>query len=130
MFRGKDCLPDRTRARSTGPMEYLPLYLKAVLALFVIFVLPGLLLVRVLKIDQLPLRWFAIFLGSLAVNHLAVITIAVLGVKPTTFYGSLVACFVAALIVLEVRRPNFVSVASEARSSDVFWLLFSAIAIA
>jgi hypothetical protein len=111
-------------------MEYLPLYLKAVLALFVIFVLPGLLLVRVLKIDQLPLRWFAIFLGSLAVNHLAVITIAMLGVKPTTFYGSMVACCVAALIVLEVRRPSFVSAASEARSSDVFWLLFSAIAIA
>ena len=43
-------------------MEYVPLYLKAVLALFIIFVLPGLLVVRVLKIDELPQRWLAVFL--------------------------------------------------------------------
>jgi hypothetical protein len=111
-------------------MEHLPLYLKAVLALFITFVLPGLLVVRMLKISELPLRWFAVFLGSLTVNHLAVIITALLGVTPTAVYTSMITCIVVAMIVLEVRRPNFASTASEARSSDVLWLLFSASAIA
>ena len=104
-------------------MEYLPLYLKAVLALFIIFVLPGLLVVRVLKIDELPQRWLAVFLSSLVVNHLAVIIIAMLGAKPTVFYAGMVLCLVVALIILELRRPKFSSAASEIRLSDFFWLL-------
>lgn len=111
-------------------MEYVPLYLKAVLALIIIFVLPGLLVVRVLKIDELPRRWFVVFLSSLAVNHLAVIIIALLGAKPTGFYGGMVLCFVVALIILEVRQPKFSSAASEIRLSDVFWLLVSLIVLA
>jgi hypothetical protein len=110
-------------------MEFVPLYLKAVLGLFIIFVLPGLLVVRVLKIDELPQRWLAVFLSSLVVNHLAVIIIAMLGAKPTGFYGGMVLCFVVALIILEVRQPKFSSAASEIRSSDVFWLLFSLIVL-
>lgn len=110
-------------------MEYVPLYLKAVLALFIIFVVPGLLVVRVLKIDELPQRWLAVFLSSLTVNHLAVIIIAMLGAKPTVFYGGMVLCFVVALIILEVRQPKFSSAASEIRLSDVFWLLFSLIVL-
>src|SRR4051812_12881279 len=111
-------------------MEYVPLYLKAVLALFIIFVLPGLLIVRVLKIDELPQRWLAVFLSSVAVNHLAVIIIALLGAKPTVFSGGMILCFVVALIILEVRQLKFSSAASEIRLSDVFWLLFSLIVLA
>ena len=111
-------------------MEYVPLYLKAVLALFIIFVLPGLLVVRVLKIDDLPQRWLAVFLSSITVNYLAVTIMALIGAKPMVFYGGMVLCFIVALIVLEVRQPKFSSTASEVRSSDVFWLLFSLIVLA
>ena len=111
-------------------MEYVPLYLKAVLSLFIIFVLPGLLVVRVLRIDELPQRWLAVFLSSIAVNYLAVTIMALLGAKPTVFYGGMVLCFIVALIILEVRKPKFSSAASEIRLSDVFWLLFSLIVLA
>lgn len=110
-------------------MEYVPLYLKAVLALFITFVLPGLLVVRVIKIDELPQRWLAVFLSSIAVNHLAVITIALFGAKPTVFYGGMVLCIVVGLIVLELRQPKFSYALSEIRLSDAFWLLFSLIAL-
>jgi hypothetical protein len=110
-------------------MEYVPLYLKAVLALFIIFVLPGLLVVRVLKIDELPQRWLAVFLSSLTVNHLAVIIIAMLGAKPTVVYAGMVPCLVVALIILELRQPKLLASASEIRFSDAFWLLFSLIVL-
>jgi len=95
----------------------------------IIFVLPGLLVVRVLKIDELPQRWLAVFLSSLAVNHLAVTIIALLGAKPVVFYAGMVLCLVVALIILEVRRPKFSSAASEIRLSDIFWLVFSLIVL-
>src|SRR5882757_2184528 len=99
-------------------MEYVPLYLKAVLALFIIFVLPGLLVVRVLKIDELPQRWLAVFLSSVVVNHVAIVIIAALGAKPTVIYAGMVPCLFVSLIVLELRRPKFSSAASEVRLSD------------
>src|SRR4051794_3448631 len=102
-------------------MEYVPLYLKAVLALFVTFVLPGLLVVRVLKIDELPQRWLAVFLGSVAINHLAITFMALLGARPAVFYTGMALCLVVALIILEVRQPKFSSAVSEIRLSDVFW---------
>jgi len=111
-------------------MEYVPLYLKAVLALFIIFVLPGLLVVRMFKIDEFPQRGLAVFLSSITVNHLAVTFIALLGAKPMNFYGGMVLCFVVALIILEVRKPKFSPAASEIRMSDLFWLLFSLIVLA
>src|SRR5438046_7720068 len=105
-------------------MEYVPLYLKAVLALFIIFVLPGLLVVRVLKIEEFPQRCLAVFLSSITVNHVAVTFIALLGAKPMDFYGGMVLCLVVALIILEIRKPEFSSAVSQIRLSDVFWLLF------
>jgi hypothetical protein len=111
-------------------MEYVPLYLKGVLALFIIFVLPGLLIVRMVKIDELPQRWLAVFLSSITVNHLAVTFIALLGARPTYFYAVMVLCLVVALIILELRKPKFSSAASEIRLSDVFWLFFSFIVLA
>lgn len=110
-------------------MEYVPLYLKAVLALFIIFVLPGLLVVRVLKIDELPQRWLAVFLSSLVVNHVAIVIIAALGAKPAVIYAGMVPCLFVTLIVLELRQPKSLAAASEIRSSDLFWLLFSLIVL-
>jgi len=112
-------------------MDNFPIYLKGLLALFFIFVLPGLLVVRALKVDDFPQRWFAVFLSSLLINHFTVTIIALLGVKPIEIYNAMVLCFLVALIVLEVRRPNkFARAASEVRSSDVFWLLISLIVVA
>jgi hypothetical protein len=110
-------------------MEYLPLYLKAVLALFIIFVLPGLLVVRFLKIDELPQRWLAVFLSSVVVNHVAIVLIAAVGAKPAVIYAGMVPCLFVALVILELRRPKFMSAASEIRSSDLFWLIFSLIVL-
>src|SRR5215218_839251 len=110
-------------------MEYLPLYLKAVLALFIDFVLPGLLVVRFFKINELPQRWLAVFLSSVVVNHVAIVLIAAAGAKPAYVYAGMVPCIIVALVILELRRPKSLAAASEIRSSDIFWLIFSLVAL-
>ena len=55
-----------------GLVGFAPVYLNGLLAIFFVFVLPGVVFVRFLDIPSFPQRWFVIFLSSLTANHLFV----------------------------------------------------------
>ena len=49
----------------TGFLGFAPIYVNGLLAIFFVFVLPGLVLVRAFDIPGFPQRWLTIFLSSL-----------------------------------------------------------------
>jgi hypothetical protein len=81
----------------TGFLGFAPIYVNGLLALFVVFVLPGMVLVRAFDIPNVPQRWLAIFLGSMTFNHLFVTLIALLHLAPVTSYRAAVAAMVGVL---------------------------------
>ena len=87
----------------TGFLGFAPIYVNGLLALFFVFVLPGMLLVRALDIPNVPQRWLAIFLVSVTFNHLLVTLIALLHLTPVTSYRAVVAATVAGLLFLAIR---------------------------
>ena len=91
----------------TGFLGFAPIYVNGLLAIFSVFVLPGMVLVRALDIPNVPIRWLAILLGSMTFNHLFVVLIAQLHLDPLGSYRVAVAAMVTALLVLAFtdRRP-------------------------
>lgn len=87
----------------TGFLGFAPIYVNGLLALFFVFVLPGMLLVRAFDIPNVPQRWLAVFLGSVTFNHLFVTLIALLHLAPVTSYRVAVAATVAVLLFLAIR---------------------------
>jgi hypothetical protein len=87
----------------TGFIGFAPIYVNGLLALFFVFVLPGMLVVRALDIPNVPQRWLAVFLGSVTFNHLLVTLIALLHLAPVTSYRAVVAAMVAVLLFLAIR---------------------------
>jgi hypothetical protein len=86
-----------------GLAGFAPIYLNGVLALFCVFVLPGLLFVRAFEIPGFPQRLFIIFLSSLAANHFFVTLIAAFHLDPLQTYRIAISALVAILALLMVK---------------------------
>ncbi len=118
----------------TGFLGFAPIYLNGLLAIFFIFVLPGLVLARAFDIPDSPHRWLAAFLSSVVANHVLVTLVAQFYLDPLTTYRIVAAVLVAALIFMMVRK----GVASRAPAppgvsilllSDVKWMVGSLIVL-
>ena len=111
-----------------GLVGFAPIYVNGLLALLCVFVAPGVLLVRAFHIPSFPQRWFAVFLGSLAANHLFMTLLAALHLDPLPAYRMALAALLAVLILVAVMQamgsPRPVDRgASIVLASDIGWLL-------
>jgi hypothetical protein len=113
----------------SGFLGFAAIYLNGLLALFFIFVLPGLVFVRAFDIPDFPQRWLIIILGSLTANHLLVTLIAALHLDPLLTYRVVTAALIVILIVAVImQRAGSESVyraASIVQLSDIGWLLLA-----
>lgn len=114
----------------TGFLGFAPIYVNGLLAIFFVFVLPGLVLVRGFDIPDFPQRWLVILLSSLTANHLLVTLIAAFHLDPLTTYRIVAAVLILILIVAAVRRLAGAGTparrsASIVQLSDIGWLLLS-----
>lgn len=87
----------------TGFLGFAPIYVNGLLAIFFVFVLPGMVLVRGFDIPDFPQRWLAVFLGSVTFNHLLVTLIALLHLDPVAGYRAAAAAMVAAVLFLAIK---------------------------
>ena len=85
-------------------IEFAPIYINGLLALFFVFVFPGMVLVRAFVIPNSPLRWFVVFLSSLTANHLLVTLIAAFHLDPLETCRFAAVTLIAILTVATVRR--------------------------
>lgn len=112
-----------------GFIGFAPIYLNGLLALFFIFVLPGLVFVRAFSISSFPHRWFIVFLSSLTANHFLVTLIATLHLPPLQTYRGVTVVLIAIPIFAaargRARSTAPVGAASIARLSDIGWLVLS-----
>jgi hypothetical protein len=115
-----------------GLLSFAPVYLNGLLALFCVFVLPGLVFVRAFSIPNLPQRLLVIFLVSLAANHFIVVLIATLHLVPLPTYRFVVSTLAASLACLTVMdalgRKSPLGMGHNAailRASDAGWLVLS-----
>lgn len=111
----------------TGFLGFAPIYANGLLAIFFIFVLPGLVIVRAFDIPNFPQRWLAIFLSSLVANHALLTLIAIFHLDPLTTYRIVTALLIAALFFVMARKPAPPGVPAEPGASilllsDVKWL--------
>jgi hypothetical protein len=85
-----------------GLVSFAPVYLNGLLALFCVFILPGLIFVRAFDIPNFPQRMLVIILSSLAINHFLVVLIAMLHLNPLETYRCVVLVLVVAFAGLTV----------------------------
>ena len=116
----------------TGVLGFAPIYVNGLLAIFFVFVLPGLLFVRAFDIPDFPRRWLVILLSSLTANHVLATLVATFHLDPLTTYRAVAAVLIAALILMMARKvaAREASVqpgTSILPSSDVKWLAGSLI---
>jgi hypothetical protein len=120
----------RTAFEMTGIIGFAPIYINGLLALFFVFVFPGMVLVRAFVIPNSPLRWFVVFLSSLTTNHLLVTMIAAFHLDPLETYRFAAVTLIAILTVVTVRgkigfkAPIYPGTSTPCRS-DVSSLLLS-----
>jgi hypothetical protein len=111
----------------TGFLGFAPIYVNGLLAIFFVFVLPGLVLVRAVDIPNFPQRWLAVFLGSLTANHFLATLIATLHLDPLQTYRAVAGVLTAALFFMIAKGTA--AKAPAQRGSSVFlaldlkWLL-------
>jgi hypothetical protein len=116
--------------KMAGFIGFAPIYLNGMLALFFVFMLPGLVFVRAFSIASFPQRWLVVFLSSLTANHFLVTLIAALHFDPLETYRAATLALIAILIFATVRArarsgtPVYRG-ASIACLSDIGWLLLS-----
>jgi hypothetical protein len=113
-----------------GFISFAPVYLNGLLAILFVFVIPGVLFVRVFRIPGFPQRWFAAFLCSLTANHLLVTLIAALHFAPLETYRATATALIAAYVLLAIwqrskSNPPMDRGYSIILLSDIGWLLFS-----
>jgi hypothetical protein len=114
----------------TGFLGFAPIYVNGLLAIFFVFVLPGLVLVRAFDIADFPQRWLIILLSSLIANHLLVTLIAALHLDPLWTCRA-VACVLvlillaAALLRRAGARPSAARGVSIVQLSDIGWSVLS-----
>jgi hypothetical protein len=122
-------VPRNSNSKMPGLIGFAPVYLNGLLAIFFVFILPGMVFVRVLDIPSFPQRWFVVFLSSLTANHFVVTLIAELHLDPSETYRVASVVLVAALLVLtamkRVSRTRRLEGASIVLLSDLKWLLGS-----
>lgn len=114
----------------TGFLGFAPIYVNGLLAIFFVFVLPGLVLVRGFDIPDFPQRWLVILLSSLTANHLLVTLIAAFHLDPLTTCRAVAAVLILILIVAAVRRRAESGTPAHrgysiVQLSDIGWLLLS-----
>jgi hypothetical protein len=114
----------------TGFLGFAPIYLNGLLAIFFVFVLPGLVLVRAFDIPDFPQRWLVILLSSLTANHFLVTLIAAFHLDPLQTCRAVAAVLILILITFAVLRRAAASTPvypGEAivHWSDIGWLLLS-----
>lgn len=124
----------RLNKAMTGLVPFFPIYLNGVLALFFVFVLPGWVLVRGLDIPNFPLRWLAVFLGSMTASHLLVTLVATLQLEPLQAFRVVTAVLLAipAILVLRpvlTRRTAARPGGSIMQLSDAIWLLVGTVVL-
>ena len=83
-----------------GFLGFAPIYLHGLLALFFIFVLPGLMLVRAFRITTFPQHWLVVIAGSLTANYFLVTLIAALQFDPLWTFRAVTAVLIAALLFM------------------------------
>jgi hypothetical protein len=114
----------------TGFLGFAPIYVNGLLAIFFVFVLPGLVLVRAFDIPDFPQRWLVILLSSLTANHFLVTLIATFHLDPLWTCRAVAAALVLILLAAAVlrqtgARPTAASGESIVQLSDLGWLLLS-----
>ena len=115
-----------------GLVSFAPIYLNGLLALLCAFVLPGLVLAGAFRIDNLPQRWFVVFLSSLAANHLFMTLIGACHLDPLQSYRAAIAVLIGILIVATIGHrngtvPQLDRGGSMVLLSDICWLLLSSV---
>lgn len=106
-----------------GLIGFAPIYFNGVLALFFIFVFPGLVFVRAFTIPDFPQRCLVVFLASLIANHLLITLIAALRLDPLQTYRVAAIALSAILIALSVQaRAESEPPTSVILLSDIGWL--------
>jgi hypothetical protein len=118
----------------TGFLGFAPIYINGLLAIFFVFVLPGLVIVRAFDIPNFPQRWLAIFLSSLVANHALVTLIAALHLDPLTTYRIVTAVLIAALLFMMARKVAAPGASAQPGGSslllsDVKWLAGSLVVL-
>jgi hypothetical protein len=113
-----------------GLIGFAPVYLNGLLAIFFVFVLPGVVFVRFFDIPSFPQRWFVVFLSSLTANHLLVTLIAALHVNPLYAYRAATAALIAILVFAKIKQATRSATPmllgrSIVLLSDLGWLLLS-----
>ena len=117
-----------------GLIGFAPIYFNGLLAIFFVFVLPGVVFVRFFDIPSFPQRWFVVFLGSLTANHLFVTLIAALHVNPLYAYRAATAVLIAILVFAKVKETTESTTPvlrgrSVVLRSDLGWLLLSLVVL-
>ena len=117
-----------------GLIGFAPIYFNGLLAIFFVFVLPGVVFVRFFDIPSFPQRWFVVFLGSLTANHLFVTLIAALHVNPSYAYRAATAVLIAILVFAKVKETTESTTPvlrgrSVVLRSDLGWLLLSLVVL-
>jgi len=118
----------------TGFLGFAPIYVNGLLAIFFVFVLPGLVLVRVFDIPNFPQRWLVVLLASLTFNHLLAKLIAVFHLDPLQTYRAVAAALIAVMLFMIARkavasRAPLESGASILLLSDLKWLVGSLVVL-
>jgi hypothetical protein len=83
-----------------GFIGFAPIYLNGMLALFFVFVFPGIVFVRAFSTLNFPQRWLIVFLSSLTANHFLVTLIAALHFNPLETYRIVAAALIVALLYM------------------------------
>jgi hypothetical protein len=117
-----------------GLIGFAPIYLNGLLAIFFVFVFPGLVFVRIFDIPSFPQRWLAVFLASLTTNHFLVTLTAAFQLDPLQTYRAVAAALIAALFFMIVRKGDAARTpvqpgASVLLLSDVKWLVGSLVVL-
>ena len=116
-----------------GLIGFAPIYFNGLLAIFFVFVLPGVVFVRFFDIPSFPQRWFVVFLSSLTANHLFVTLIAALHVNPLYAYRAATAVLIVILVFAKVKETTESTPVLRSRSvvlrSDLGWLLLSLVVL-
>jgi hypothetical protein len=113
-----------------GFLGFAPIYVNGLLAIFFVFVLPGLVLVRAFDIPDVPQRWLVIVLSSLTATHLLVTLIAALHLPPLLTFRVAAAALIAAMLFMTTRKskiagPPVQPGASICLALDVRWFACS-----
>jgi hypothetical protein len=117
-----------------GLIGFAPIYLNGILAIFFVFVFPGLVFARFFDIPSFPQRWFVVFLFSLTANHFLVTLTAVFHLVPLQTYRAVIVAMIVGLFFTTVRQDAVTRAPAQVATSvlllsDVKWLIGSLVVL-